>query len=361
MHRYVDDRFARGLSSEKFVVGPFGSGKTHFLRQLTELASQRGCVTAEVKLSKDLDFTRRILLYQEIASDIRAPGQTDHGVGGLFAGILQHVRSQVPSRESEDAFVEAWISGIASANLKLDAFGRVAQTALGALARGDDAGFIGAQRWLAGDIHDRQLAKSLPVSAVPTVQQNLYAGHMLLSLFQLIHHARFTGTVVGLDEAEQGFNVDRKHLNRILSMLKSDTDSIADLADGSALVVYALTPDVREEMDRFPALQQRIADPGGVGFLEGNWLATVIDLTIRGDPAEHLRHIAARMVELFTSQEALAPGETAATAHQRAAEIADDVAATELSSSSRRTLVKRVAAFLLGIPVAPDQLEAREF
>lgn len=361
IERYVEDRFARGLSSEKFVVGPFGSGKTHFLRQLAELAAARGCVTAEVKLSKDLDFTKRIVLYQEVARDIRAPGQADHGVGGLLREMLDHVRAQAPSPASEQQFVEGWIAGIPSADLRSDPFARVAQVAFEAHLRDDEAAFLAAQRWLAGEIHDRDVAKALPVSAVPAAQQNLFAGNMLLSLFQLVRLARYTGTVVGLDEAEQGFSVDRKRLSRILSMLKSDTDSIADLPEGSALVVYALTPDVRDEMDQYPALQQRIADPGGVPFLSGNYLATVIDLTIREDPAEHLRRISMRMVDLFTARERLPDSLTPGAARDGAIAIANDIAASEPSSSSRRTLVKRVAAFLLGIPVAPDQINSAEF
>lgn len=361
MQRYVRDRFDRGLSAEKFVVGPFGSGKTHFLRQLMELAKERQCVTAEVKLNKDLDFTKRVVLYSEIAENITAPEQPDHGMGGLLSAILEKVRGSSPSPETADAFVEAWISGLVSADFKLDAFARAAQSAFEALVREDDAIFLAAQRWLSGAFHDRQLAKVLPVSAVPSVQQNLYASNALLSLFQLVRYAGFRGTVIGIDEAEQGFDVDRKRLDRILSMLKSDTDAIADLPRGSALVMYALTPDVRDEMDQFPALQQRISDPGGVPFLDGNYLATVIDLSIRSDPVDHLRRIAERMLDLYTSESSLPAGESSTSARQRVAAIAEDVAASEPTSSARRVLVKRVAAFLLGIPVAPDQVQNREF
>jgi hypothetical protein len=361
MEKYVQDRFDRGLSAEKFVVGPFGSGKTHFLRQLIELAGGRDCVTAEVKLNKDLDFTRRVILYSEIAENITAPGQPDHGMGGLLSAMLEKVRSSSPSPATADEFVEAWISGIVSADFKLDAFARAAQAAFEAISREDDAAFLAAQRWLSGAFHDRQLAKVLPVSAVPSVQQNLYASNALLSLFQLVRYAGFRGTVIGIDEAEQGFDVDRKRHDRILSMLKSDTDAIADLPRGSALVVYALTPEIREGMDQLPALQQRIADPGGIAFLDGNYLATVIDLSIRSDPVDHLRRIAERMLDLYVSENSLPAGESPTSSRERVIAIAEDVAASEPTSSNRRTLVKRVAAFLLGIPVAPDQVPSREF
>jgi hypothetical protein len=125
--------------------------------------------------------------------------------------------------------------------------------------------------------------------------------------------------------------------------------------------MYAITPDVREGMDQYPALQQRIADPGGVPFLQGNYLATVIDLTIREDPEIHLQRIASRMLELFLVGNSLPSGESVESARVRTAAIAADIAGTEPTSSSRRVLVKRVAAYLLGIPVAPDQVANSEF
>ena len=54
---YLERRFSNGGSAEKFVVGPFGSGKTHFLRQFLEIARDMDCVTAEVPLTRSFDIT----------------------------------------------------------------------------------------------------------------------------------------------------------------------------------------------------------------------------------------------------------------------------------------------------------------
>jgi hypothetical protein len=358
--RYLESRFSRGQSAEKFIVGPFGSGKTHFLRQLMEVARDCGCVPSEVKLNRDLDFTKRLVLYVEIAREIRAPEQPDNGVAGLLRAINERVVSQFPEHLHAE-LAEAWITGLDSANLKLDAFARVVQTALRALRAEDDATFLAAVRWLSGDIRDRDLSKILPVGSVPVDQHNLWAARMALSLFQLVKRAGYQGTVVGLDEAEQGFALDRKHVDRILSMLKSDVDSLGDLEGGSALVVYALTPDLRERMDELPALQQRLANPGGLSFFDGNYLAPIIDLSFRQDPVAHLEGIARRLVEIYSQQQPLPAGESTSSATGRAIEIARDVAATDQTSSSRRTLVKRVCAYLLGIPEVGDSGATREF
>ena len=48
---------------------------------------------------------------------------------------------------------------------------------------GDDVTFLAAQRWLSGDIQDRQLSRVLPVSSVPAAQQNLFALNALYLCF----------------------------------------------------------------------------------------------------------------------------------------------------------------------------------
>ena len=40
---YLERFFKRGQSAEKFIVGPYGSGKTHFVRQLLEVAEDSAC------------------------------------------------------------------------------------------------------------------------------------------------------------------------------------------------------------------------------------------------------------------------------------------------------------------------------
>src|SRR5687768_15403794 len=82
--RYLVERFARGGSAEKFVVGPFGSGKTHFLRQLMEIARELDCVTIEVALNKNLDFTQSLVIYQEMARQVRPPRSETRGLRNLI-------------------------------------------------------------------------------------------------------------------------------------------------------------------------------------------------------------------------------------------------------------------------------------
>ena len=68
--KYLVERFGRGGSAEKFVIGPFGSGKTHFLRELLEIAQTEDCVSSEVALNKDIDFTHALTTYKEVVREL---------------------------------------------------------------------------------------------------------------------------------------------------------------------------------------------------------------------------------------------------------------------------------------------------
>ncbi len=346
--KYLIDRFNKGGSGEKFVVGPFGSGKTHFLRQLLEIARELGCVTSEVALNKDFDATDSLTTYREVVREMRAPNALEHGIRGVLTAATEQIKSLADDASKSEALVQAWIAGLDKVDFKLNTFGKVVKRSLQAYLAGDEATFESGCRWLGGDVNDRLLCRELSVSPVTKAEERLHGRRALLSLAQFIRHAKFQGTVIGFDEAEQGFTVDRKKMQRILSMLQSGINAIVDLLDGSVLIVYALTPDIVEKMEEFPALQQRVADPAvGWGFFEGETLAPKIDLTRRADPVKELTAIGRRLAGLLYehADRPLAVRQDAVCAEVE--RIAADVAGTDIRSSNRRTMVKRTCSMLL--------------
>ncbi len=361
---YLVERFSQGRSGEKFVVGPFGSGKTHFLRQLLEIGRELGCVTSEVALNKDFDVTKPLTTYREIAREIRAPNSSEHGIEGLLVASLEQVASKAKDESTSEDLVQAWIAGLDKADFKLKVFARIAKRSLQAYLAEDEATFEAGCRWLGGDVGDRALCRELSVSPVPKSEESLHGKRALLSLAQFIRRAAFQGTIIGFDEAEQGFTVDNKKMQRILSMLQSDINALVDLEQGSVLIVYALTPDIIDKMEEFPALQQRVADPGR-GFFDGETLAPKIDLTQREDPVRELKAIGRRLVELLYThaEKPIAVSQDATLA--LVGQIAEDVANTDIRSSNRRTMVKRTCSMLLrlyndGVLADPGQAPATE-
>ena len=346
--KYIISRFDRGHSGEKFVVGPFGSGKTHFLREIFEIAREHDCVTSEVTLNKDLDFTESLVTYKEVARELRAPGRDDHGMRSLLMAAIERVGSLASDPEAAEHLVRSWAGGLDKADFKLESFGRIAKKGVLSYLSEDEAGFESACRWLGGDIADKALARELSESPVPQDEHKLHGRRALLSLFQFVKHAKFRGTVVGFDEAEQGFAVDRARVNRIHSMLQSGINATVDLQGGSALVLYALTPDIVEKMEEFAALQQRVADPRpGHGFFAGDTMAPLISLTERGDVVEELKTIGRRLVDLLYENTDEPPSAKPDDVKKIVDSVAENVAATDIRSSNRRTMVKRVCSMLL--------------
>jgi len=333
--KYLEARFARGDSAEKFVVGPFGSGKTHFLRQLLEIARALECVTAEVALNKDLDFTKSLIVYREVTRAIRPPGADERGIRPLLAAALAQIQGRASGNAAlGDHLIAGWIAGLDKADFELEAFGRVLRHGLEAHLREDDATFAAACRWLDGAITDRTLARELGLTPVAKNEENLYGRRMLLSLFQFVR-------IAGLDVA-------RRDLPRILSRLQSNINAVADLRNGSALIVYAFEPGLVERLDQFPALQQRVVDPGpGYGFFEGNTLAPRIDLTFRGDPERELRAIGLRLTGLLYQHTARDLGAEQRRVMAIVEELAREIADADPTSANRRTMVKRTCAMLI--------------
>lgn len=366
--KYLIERFSRGGSGEKFVIGPFGSGKTHFLRQLLEIAQDLGCVTSEVPLNTDLDFTQSLLVYREIVRDLRVPNGTEHGIQGLLLAAVERVRRMAPDPSTAEPLVQAWVAGLDKADFKLDTFGRVSKRTLQAYLAGDEMAFTAGCRWLSGEVSDRALSRDLSVTPISRREENLHGRRALLSLFQFVRHAKFQGTIVGLDEAEQGLSVDRKKMQCILSMLQSGINAIVDLERGAALVVYAVTPDIVEKMEDFPALQQRVADPFvGRGFFDGETLAPKIDLARREgeDPVQELRAIGRKLVEVLYAHANNTISIPQKDVVAKVSAVAEDVASTDIRSGNRRTMVKRTCAMLLrlyneGVLIDPGTTESSE-
>ena len=353
-NKYLVEQFNRGVSSEKFVIGPFGSGKTHFLRQLMEIARDMDCVTAEIALNKDIDFTKSLAVYCEVVRNIRNPKLKEHGISSLLEATIVKISSHTEDASLKDLVVGAWASGIDKVNFKYRVFGTIMKKALQAKLNGDEVVYDSCCRWLEGDINDRGLSNELNIPKVNSSSNNLYGKYMMLSLFQFIRYANYNGSVICFDEAEQGLSVDKKKTEKILSMLMAGIEAITNLSDGSALMVYALTPDLVDKMKTFAALQQRITSPSGRGFFDGNVLAPIIDLT-RREPLMDLQNIGGKLVDVFYAyfpDEVRVPKEEL---QEYVNNIASDILENEMSSSNRRDMVKNVCSYLLGI------LETGEF
>jgi hypothetical protein len=185
-----------------------------------------------------------------------------------------------------------------------------------------------------------------------------------ITLFQLVRHAGFPGTVLAFDEAEQGLAVNKTRMASIFSQLMQELNALVNARNGSALVVFALTPDVSEKIaNLLPALEQRLRDPASdEGFFDGNTRAPIIDLTRRGDPVGELRAIGERLVEVFAERFDREDGNDIRALLGMVPGWAQEVATANPGASARRELVRLVATKILAaqeraVPARPADPE----
>jgi len=344
---YLEEQFSMGISSEKFIVGPFGSGKTHFLRHLMEIARDIDCVTSEVQLNKALNFTDTLQVYGEVIQEIKTPESSGHGIRALLHSSVEKVK-KIAGNIEQEIILHAWISGIDEVEFKLDIFKKVIKKALIAILEKDEPIIEMTCQWLNGDINNKDMAKELRIPQIEKKHNNLYAKKMMLSLFQFIKHVGFQGTVVCFDEADIGLNVDKKKSEKILEMLRADIDAITDLNGGAVFIVYALTPTIIEKMMNYAALQQRVSNPFGKSFMEGNTLGPLIDLS-QTNQDTNLILIGEKFVELFYK---FLGNEISILKEDVTAEIQNltkIIIANNIGAGNRRDMVKVTCSMLLGI------------
>lgn len=346
--KYLDDAFNRGQSAEKFVLGPYGSGKTHFVNQLNEVARAHGCVTATVQLAKNIDYTDGVTVYREIAQEVRV-GDGARGIRHFIPALLDRARQALGADAQGDEAVDAWVEGIRDEDFVSHDVAEVAHRAMRAYLTGATDAFDQACRWLSGEFGDARIARAAGTTKKSTAEARVLAGRARITLFQLAHYAGFPGSVLVFDEAEQGLAVNKPKMASIFSQLMQELNALAAARNASALVVFAFTPDVRERIAQLlPALEQRLKDPGrGEGFFDGNTRAPIIDLTLRGAPASELEAMGRRLVDVFAAHVPNVDSQRMMAVRDSVSEIARDVVASIPGASARREMVRRIATQIL--------------
>ncbi len=137
-------------------------------------------------------------------------------------------------------------------------------------------------------------------------------------------------------------------------MFRQEMVAITDVKNASIFAIYALTPDVIQEMRTYPALQGRVSDPDpSRGFFEGSTYAPQIDLskpyTGAEESLQNLRAIGKRLVGLFYSEY----GDKVRTPHEiilkDSKSWAEEIARGTASISNRRDMVKLCCSRLIDI------------
>jgi len=254
---------AAGGAELRFVEGPNGRGKTHFLQALEIAAQRAGFVTSRVDCGLEhKPFGSLQETYRAIAATMTAPAIERNGAGSGLAGILG---SLPPERLT--AFLSSSRSNPAFRNLVI-AYAKRAQLGslrdqvtldLRALLHHD-----ATRRVTFGGLFSAAANLSVPLPRPMGKIGKRNAAVWLRSLLALPRQLGFKGLVVLFDET--GADISIRSVfgsfgdhQRHLANLRNLVDHLATGGTPGCSVIYATTRDLVEIARKdYPALSQRV-------------------------------------------------------------------------------------------------------
>lgn len=259
----------------RFVSGPWGSGKSHFLAQIRETAFDANYLVSSVGLSADeAPFNRFEEVFYRIVKQISSPDMHATNTPTLDAPLGEVFRRQLfgPASDSSSTAIDretydkACQALMANGEVDIDFRRLICRFWETYLAESGDSAMLEDRRgrimqWFSGEGTIGTYRKEFGVQKLVNRSN---ARLLLRSLGRYSIHAGFTGIVILLDEAEMSYSVMRKSElkkahNNLLHLINSIEES------PGLFLVYATTPDFytdeKHGIQIYGALAQRIGRP----------------------------------------------------------------------------------------------------
>lgn len=259
----------------RFVSGPWGTGKSHFLAQIRETAFDANYLVSSVGLSADeAPFNRFEEVFYRIVKEISSPemhrastATLDAPLGEVFRrqlfGSTSVASSTAIDRETYDKACQALMS---NGEIDIDFRRLVCRYWETYLPESGDTAMLEDRRgrimqWFSGEGTIGTYRKEFGVQKLVNRSN---ARLLLRSLGRYAIHAGFTGIVVLLDEAEMSYSVMRKSdLKKAHNNLLHLINSIEETP--GLFLIYATTPDFytdeKHGIQIYGALAQRVGRP----------------------------------------------------------------------------------------------------
>jgi len=280
MKWYLENAKDAELSAVRFIVGDYGSGKTHFLRMTALMALQQKFVVSEVTLSRDIRLDRFDTVWRSMMSNL-VTSESEGEVEGI-EGILNRWCEQAAQSTEQLQQSIAQIEDIP--NLDPD-FRQVLRGYLQAWFEGSDRDTY--LQWLKSD--------AVRPRGVRTKIDRTSARAMLRSLILFLRSIGYSGLVLFLDELELIREQSQKVRDANYDTLRQFVDDADNLR--SFLLLCSVTPIMLEDAQKgfpsFPPLWQRIG--GMLGFAEGDYRAITVDMNQASLTENDLVEVAKRL------------------------------------------------------------------
>jgi hypothetical protein len=262
------ERIADGGSGLRFVIGPYGAGKTFFMHLVRSIALEKKLVTLHADLGPD----RRLQasggqarsLYAELMRNMATRAKPD---GGALPSVLERfVTSAAGDGQqrgvSPEIVIRERLASLAELVGGYD-FGEVVAAYWRAHESGDDSLRSSAVRWLRGEFSTRTDARAaLGVRSIVD-DSNVYDQLKLLARF--VRLAGYAGLFVELDEMVNIYKLShtKARNDNFEQILRILNDCLQGVSVGLGLVMGG-TPDFlldpRRGMYSYAALQSRLAE-----------------------------------------------------------------------------------------------------
>jgi hypothetical protein len=345
-NEYLRGYLKDGGSSFKLVVGEYGSGKSHFLYRLRDIAWQNGYVVSRSELSpKECPYDNQLKVYQAVVSNLifHSPDPNVEDAQGIESFLESHFFHVLATLGVEqpvtsiglDLRAKLWLDTILRFKVESPSYRHAVYFYLQAVAEEDEPKkrLIGA--WLRGEAISLRDVREFSITER---MDRSVAFKMLRSLSQLIHEFGYSGLVLLFDEGDRMVSISSSRTEKVAcDNLREVIDRCAGESLPSTLFVYAVPPYfVSNIAPQYEALSQRISSK--VKFSRKNPFSVQVSLDHLDYPGEELlRLIGERLLNVFEiAYEIKLDRELQA---QNIAQLAE-ACASLLSTSHRRHFVK---------------------
>ena len=281
---YFSSYLQDGGAAYKMVIGDYGSGKSHFLYCLQDLAWERGFAVTKVDLSPvETPYNDQRLVYAAVVRNLvwheDDENVTDeHGLSAFLDGTLHRIVGPDPfSLETlTHPNYQAMVDTVEASAIDSLAYKNAVLAYYEALIREQDDRLDSLTRWLMGVNTSPEDTKRLREVGVTGRITRSNAFRMLRSLTQIIRALSYSGLVLLFDEVDRMSSIGGKAEKLATDNLREVIDRCRDDLPG-AMFVYAAPPQfVNDIVPRYPALQQRLRAPGR--FTRANHFSPIISI-----------------------------------------------------------------------------------
>lgn len=285
---YLSSYLQDGGSTYKMVVGDYGSGKSHFLYCIRDIAWSRGFAVTKVDLSPvETPYNDQRLVYAAVTRNLfwHEPDAEITDERGLPYFLEATLRRVLFGRNTTTDFdleqlnhpnYRGLIDTLESSFIDSDAYKNAVIGYFEALLRDQEERLDSLTRWLTGTPTTPDDTKVLRELGVTGKITKTNAFRMLRSLVQTVRALSFSGLILLFDEVDRMASIGGKAEKLATDNLREVIDRCRDELPG-AMFVYAVPPQfIQDIVPRYPALQQRVRAPGN--FSNANHFSPLINL-----------------------------------------------------------------------------------